>query len=171
MRALRDENLSLVFEVVDPINDPHIIEYKNSKLVLLDAIFREEEFRKLTYEQLAKLGNELGMEIKEKAFTFNTWEELEEWHEKAEKDFLNQLEGYVIEDRKGFMTKIKLPYYRFWKWMRSEVDKIDKGLEPSKEAMDNSRGKAFLNWYKGLKINKINSDIITLRNGFYNDRI
>lgn len=171
MKALRDKNLSLVFEVVDPMNDPHIIEYKNSELILLDAIYREEEFRKFTYEQLANLGNKLKMRTKEKAFTFNTWDELEEWYKKAEKDFLNQLEGYVLEDQKGFMTKIKLPYYNFWKWMRSEVEKIDKGLEPSKEALNNSRGEAFLNWYKGLRHKKMNQNIITLRKEFYRDRM
>ena len=30
------ENVTFVFEVIDPINDPHIIEYKESKIVLLD---------------------------------------------------------------------------------------------------------------------------------------
>ena len=30
-----------------------------------------------------------------------------------------RIEGFVIEDSAGYMTKLKLAYYNFWKFMRS----------------------------------------------------
>ncbi|WP_456364386.1 RNA ligase [Priestia aryabhattai] len=169
MRVLRDRNLSLVFEVIDPVNDPHIIEYKQSKLTLLDAIYREEDFKKLSYEELVSLGNQLGFQTKEKAFTFNTWEQFNEWYINAEQDLTFKVEGYVIEDQSGFMTKIKLPYYRFWKWMRSQVERIQKGMQPSEEALNHPQGCVFLNWYKHKEDKNLNDNIICLRKRFYRD--
>lgn len=167
MRVLRDENLTFTFEVVDPMNDPHIIEYKEPKLVLLDAIYREEEFRKLPYNELLNLGKRLGYETKQSSFVFNNWEEFEEWYNKASKDFELKEEGYVLEDSQGYMTKIKLPYYRFWKWMRTQIEKIETGNEPAIEAKKHPLGGEFINWYLNLENKLPSNDIITLRNMFY----
>ena len=166
MRTLRDKNLSLVFEVVDPLNDPHIIEYENSKLILLDAIFRKEDFRKLSYDQLVELGNDLGLQVKEKTFAFTNWEEFESWYKEASVDSSIQLEGYVIEDQSGFMTKIKLPYYRFWKWMRSEVEKVEKGMQPGEEAMNHPLGREFLAWVMNSTFKLEEYSIVSLRKAF-----
>ena len=169
MRVLRDRNLSLVFEVVDPINDPHIIEYNASKLILLDAIYREENFEKLPYKELVELGNKLGFQTKEKAFTFNTWEQFNDWYMNARQDFTLKVEGYIIEDQSGFMTKIKLPYYSFWKWMRSQVERIQKETQPVEDALNHPLGGSFLNWYKNKESKGLDDNIIHLRELFYQD--
>ena len=50
------------------INDPHIIEYPESKVILLDVIKNQLEYEKLPYEELVAIANETGLEVKEKAY-------------------------------------------------------------------------------------------------------
>ena len=33
------------------------------------------------------------------------------------------IEGFVLEDNTGFMFKYKTPYYRFWKELRTKIEK------------------------------------------------
>lgn len=49
---VKTRNVSLVFEVVLPEKDPHIIEYKSDKLVLLDIVKRQMKYEKLPYEDV-----------------------------------------------------------------------------------------------------------------------
>ncbi len=48
----RDNNVSFVFECVDMKHDPHIIEYPQSCLFLLDIVCNDMDFRKYEYEEL-----------------------------------------------------------------------------------------------------------------------
>ena len=68
------------------------------------------------------------MEVKEHACTINTWEEFFEWYNNvtAEDYMYNEeyIEGFVIEDSVGYMTKLKLHYYNFWKHMRSVAHSV-----------------------------------------------
>ena len=41
---LKPHNVTLAFEVIDIFNDPHIIKYDKSKIVLLDIIFNDLQF-------------------------------------------------------------------------------------------------------------------------------
>nr|MDH3164014.1 RNA ligase [Bacillus licheniformis] len=43
---VKKRNVSLVFEVVLPEKDPHIIEYESDKLVLLDIVKRQMKYEK-----------------------------------------------------------------------------------------------------------------------------
>ena len=130
-RYLRDAEASMVFEVIDPIRDPHMIKYEKAKLVLLDVFHRSSDGKKLPYEQLKKVGETFGLEVKKRAFEFKNFEAMEGWINRSGKDLAYQfsgavIEGVVIEDKKGFMTKIKLPNYGFWKSMRSNKDRLAK---------------------------------------------
>lgn len=124
---LRNNNACMTFEVVDIENDPHIIEYDESKIVLLDVLDRELKFSRLDYEKLIKVGEWLNIEVKEKAAEFNNWDEFYSWYNKViEEGYLyngkSHIEGFVIEDQNLFMTKIKLHYYKQWKKYRSLAD-------------------------------------------------
>ncbi len=114
---------SLVFECVDMGNDPHIIEYPESELYLLACVNNEIEFKQMSYNKLEKLGRELGLKVKTLAYTLNNWSEFYDWYTEVNADdykFNDRIiEGFVIEDASGFMTKIKLSYYQFWKHMRA----------------------------------------------------
>lgn len=63
--------------------------------------------------------------LSNKAFTINSYTEFEEWLKSVEGyDYTYEgeyLEGFVIEDQKGFMTKLKLDYYVFWKHLRTAL--------------------------------------------------
>lgn len=185
-RYLRDTDSCMTFEVIDPVRDPHMIEYEAPKLVLLDILCRTTDFRKADYETLKKVGEKMGFEVKEKAITFTTPQAFSGWFKKASKD-LNckfggkHLEGFVVEDSDGYMTKVKLPYYSFWKQMRSMKDKIvsvrEKGGEFSYEhtrAADGSTpseaevtmANSFRDWALEQDSETLKADIITLRKQF-----
>lgn len=117
LRLLKDKKLSLVFEVIKVQEDPHIIEYKQDRLVLLDAIYRDINFDKMPYEEMYELFGGL-FEVKRLSYRFDDWISFYRWYQIVSTDNKLELEGYVIEDASGFMTKMKLPYYNFWKEMR-----------------------------------------------------
>lgn len=129
-RYLRDAEASMVFEVIDPQRDPHMIDYDKPKLVLLDVFHRSSEPEKLGYEDLKKVGARFGLEVKRRAFEFKTFAAFQGWLKQASKDLAyrhsggEDIEGIVFEDQKGFQTKAKLPHYSFWKRMRSTKDRL-----------------------------------------------
>ena len=144
---LKSENLSAVFEVIDPEYDTHIIEYKEPKVILLDLIYNEWEpgdldFLNKSYEVLQTWGIVFGLPIKQKAFEFWNAAELESFINNAisfgYKYNQNYIEGFVLEDIDMRHVKIKTEYYNFWKSIRKAIPIIRKGLVP-----DSSK----INWY------------------------
>lgn len=115
-------NVTFVYEVIDPVNDPHIIKYDKPFVVLIAVIRNEVEFDQLPYEELVNLGKAIGIKVKEKSGEFKTWPELlARINQTNEEDFLyngKHIEGFVYEGANGFMTKSKLPYYNQWKLLR-----------------------------------------------------
>lgn len=158
-RWLRDNEASMVFEVIDPVRDPHMIDYDHAHLVLLDVFHRSAHPEKLPYEHLKAIGERFGLEVKRRAMEFKTAQAFEGWHNAACSD-LNwrykggeDIEGLVLEDRAGFQTKVKLPHYSFWKRMRSAKDRMaghlakletmdDDGLDKEKDALLERMAKA-----------------------------
>lgn len=117
------ENVSLVFEVIDIDNDPHIIKYNKSQIVLLDIIENNIEFKKFDYKKVQKIAEEIGCKSKELAYTLNDWNEFRNLY-LATQDYEykyndNFIEGFVFEDSSGFMVKVKTEYYNEWKKLRT----------------------------------------------------
>lgn len=160
---IRDNNVTFVFEVILPEKDPHIIEYEKDKVVLLDIIYNTMNFKHIEYSKLKVIGECFNMEVKRREYIFDNWENFMDWYAYYI-DNDPQIEGYVIEDNQGFMTKIKTDYYNSWKKLRYVVSEVyEKGyiLKPTilkPYEMD------FYNWL--IKQNKEvqGSDIITIRN-------
>lgn len=127
---LKEENLTLAFEVIDPANDPHIIEYDSAHIVLLDAIKNQVNFSKLSYDALIIISDQFNFQVKEKATEFANWQEFYAWYEAASvPDYLyhgHHIEGFVFEDSAGYMLKMKTAYYNNWKHMRSVVESVRK---------------------------------------------
>lgn len=123
---LKNNNVSMVFECIDPVNDPHIIKYEKPKMVLLDIIKNQIVFEKYSYEDVVKVADELDLEVKKLAGVFNTWEDFEEFYNTVTSDdYLyngEYIEGFVFEDSVGFMTKVKCAFYNLWKKMRGVAD-------------------------------------------------
>lgn len=162
-KYLQTQNLSLVFEIIDPINDPHIISYKEPCVVLLDAIFNTQDYVKIPYDALCALGREFGFTTKHHLTQLRSWEEFQDfikaqdkedsvWNLGARED--GYIEGYVLEDSAGFMLKLKGTYYRTWKILRGIIEHYEKTHTLPKAKMHKftdskeliSLEKAFLNY-------------------------
>ena len=61
---LANKNLTLVFEVIDPVNDPHIVEYSKREIILSDAVKRELDFQKMSFDYLIELSKEFSFNLK-----------------------------------------------------------------------------------------------------------
>ena len=174
----KTHEVTFVFECVDMQNDPHIIEYPNSRLYLLDIIDNSLVFNKLDYTELVAVANKLGVRCKEFAAKIYTWEEFYDWYEAAnDPDYKfdgRRIEGFVVEDACGYMVKMKLAYYNFWKFMRSvSHEAIKKGyIEPKRtSALTTPLANQYYAWVKTLHDveNKetLPKDICSLRKMFY----
>lgn len=124
---LKANNCSAIFECVDPINDPHIIEYTKEKVVLLDIVQNDFTDTFKDYGEVLKLAREIGCKPKEMCKVFNTFDELKSFIEAFDKDFHEEIEGFVFVDQNNFMIKYKTPFYKFWKDMRRMKEYIMKG--------------------------------------------
>ena len=167
----------MVFEVIDIENDPHIIEYEKSAIILLDIIDNKEKFTKLAYKDMCKIAQQMGIEAKKMSFVFYTYKEFEKFinSQKVNVDYTNEtnaVEGYVFEDSHGFMFKTKTEFYNFWKFMRSVTSTVMKYGRYRKEDDINKSEFAvkFYNWilekyskgiqYDGDKIIKIRKEFL-----------
>ena len=125
---IKSEDCTLVFECVDMENDPHIIKYDHSELFLLDIIKNDLKYQKKPYSEVVEIANKHGFIPKTKAFEFNDWTEFKNWYNEIQNEDYQYngkyIEGFVIEDNNGFMIKIKLYYYSFWKKMRSVAEEV-----------------------------------------------
>ena len=151
-RYLRDTESSMTFEVIDPVNDPHIIEYDEANIVLLDVVRRATDFRKASYDTVKEVGDYFGLDVKQRAMRFENKIQLLAWYRKAEKQGLSHtfkdkpVEGFVFEDASGFMTKWKAPYYKFWKQMRTQHNRVRKMLENSQMPKNAATAIGGLHW-------------------------
>ena len=174
----KDNNVSFVFECVDMGNDPHIIDYDSNRLFLLDIVYNDLTYSKYDFAKMCEVAKELGLEHKEKAFVIDTWQDFFDWYyEVTSEDYLydgRHIEGFVIEDSNGYMTKLKLAYYNFWKFMRSiSHEAIRKGYIDSRRtsALTTPLANQYYGWVKKLHdtedLERVPRDICTLRKLFY----
>ena len=175
----KDNNVSFVFENVDMKNDPHIIEYPESKLYLLDIVYNQMDFTKYDYETMCDIAHQLGLTPKEKAFEIANWQDFYDWYyDILEEDYEyngRKIEGFVIEDSVGYMTKLKLTYYNFWKFMRAiSHEAIRNGYIKKTSALTTPIANEYYAWVRKLHdvddIDSIPKDICTLRRLFYKDK-
>jgi predicted kinase len=180
-RFLRDTESTATFEVIDIERDPHIVDYPHSKLVLLDIIQRTTSFNKLPYDMLTRVSKEFGLEVKQRAITFRSWQEFDGWHKRASRDMTKRFEGYVFEDASGYQFKFKTPWYSFWKLCRGMTEAIvrerqpggkpAKGLDPqflAHRGLDFTANLAveFKEWAVRQPTEELSQGIIHLRNAF-----
>lgn len=177
---IKEYDVSFVFECVDMKNDPHIIEYPESELFLLDIVSNQMEFVKYDYDVMCDIANRFCIKHKEKAFEIATWQEFFDWYyDILEEDYEyngRKIEGFVIEDSSGFMTKLKLTYYNFWKFMRSiSHEAIRKGYIAKTSALTTPTANEYYAWVRKLHDEEdkdsIPKDICTLRSLFYKDKM
>lgn len=131
---LRNHNGTLLFEVILPGQDPHIINYPHDDLVLLEIVKRQRSYEALPESERHQVAKRIGVRSKKCAGVFADWEAFTAWYEATQGiDYLYEgkpIEGFVLEDDAGWHVKMKLDYYTFWKQMRSSLDALKKGKTP-----------------------------------------
>ena len=131
-------NHTFIFECVDPENDPHIIEYDQKKVVLLDIVKNSFENEFESYDVIKKIAWELNLEYKSLEKFLHDPDELRTFIENQQNNGSNQIEGYVLEDSVGFRVKLKTEYYAKWKHLRGYLYQLQKNPEfyPKKMMVD-----------------------------------
>lgn len=178
---VKENNVSFVFECVDIENDPHIIEYPENKLYLLDIVYNDIKYSKYEFNQLCGVAEQFGLSHKEAAYVLTDWPEFFDWYCKVtEEDYKyhgKHIEGFVLEDNNGNMVKLKLAYYNFWKFMRGISHEVmRKGYVDKRRlsAMTSALANEYYGWIKALcesgSEDEIPRDIISLRNMFMKTR-
>ena len=159
---MKPHNVTLVFEVIDIVNDPHIIKYNENKVILLDIIENSVDFKKYSYDKVKETAELLGLDCKEECFTIQDSEGLKLLFKEISKDdykWKNHfIEGFVFEDSNLFMFKYKCEYYKYWKVLRGQVESISSGGKPKIKH-------PFLKWVSEDK-SRYGKDIISLRSEY-----
>ncbi|MBW5410462.1 metallophosphoesterase, partial [Brachyspira hampsonii] len=127
----KKNNTTFVFECIHLEDSSHPIVYDESFLILLDIIYNEESFRKLSYEELSSKEITEQFKVKERIEIFEAPKDnynkyIEEMINKYTDDFSIDYEGVVFEDSKGFMVKVKCPFYIIKKALRSESMRLNR---------------------------------------------
>ena len=173
---IKEHNVTFVFECVDMKNDPHIIEYPESSLFLLDVINNDINFSKYEYSDLCNIASKFELTPKTKAYEIANWQDFYDWYYDVLVDDYtyngNVIEGFVIEDACGFMTKLKLTYYNFWKFMRSlSHEVLRSGNSKRTSALTTPLANEYFGWLKEKyaegNTEELPKDICSLRKLFY----
>ena len=180
---LKDKNETLVFEVELPHFDPHIIEYTEDRLILLDAVENTLEFKKKSFEELKEISKEINIPHKRLATVFYNWDEFYKFYVNVDTNEDYQfngeyIEGFVFEDANGFMVKMKTNYYNLWKHLRGVADStLKRGYITKTGQLTTPLENKFYAFCKDLynnyydrdsKTYPFETDIISLRKGFEN---
>ena len=159
---MKPHNVTLVFEVIDTINDPHIIKYNKNKVILLDIIENSVNFKNYSYDRVIETAKLFGLDYKEECKILNNAAEFKSFLMEISADdykWKNHfIEGFVFVDSSNFMFKYKCEYYKYWKFLRGQVESISRGKSPK---IDHP----FLKWVMRDK-NRCYKDIITLRDEY-----
>ena len=128
--VLKEHNCTATFEVMDMVNDQHIV-YEENPLALLDFIPNTLDINGIDkdIELSETLKEKLNIKsiVIAKNKVINTREELDNFLAMTEEE---ELEGAVITDSNGFMWKYKTNFYSFWKTERSQLKRILRNKEP-----------------------------------------
>lgn len=123
------EGYTLLFEVIDPEFDPHIINYEQPRLYLLDVVKNNMESQFEEYSAVHFLSWQIECNCKVPATTITSARELIQFVEDVQNentDLPLDHEGYVLEDANGYRVKLKTPYYLKWKKLRGMLPSIKK---------------------------------------------
>lgn len=168
---LREHDVTLLFEVIDPANDPHIISYPKDGIVLLDAVSNTLTPSYMAYEDLVELARNLGVEVKQryipsKAYTAGGFKAIVNDIANIDTD---SVEGVVFRDANGYMLKQKTEFYSEWKKLRKVKDMtLTQGYIRQTSVLATPMENYFYAFVKSLyKKEGIATDIISMRKAFF----
>jgi len=144
MDTMIDDQVTLTFEVIDPVFDPHIQEYNDQEIVLLDAIKNEINFSKKEYQYLydyIELFDRDAVKLRVKSIigVCENYTKFRKLVQTLDTDVLiqNGIEGCVFEDSDGESNggfiipnifKLKTKWYSFWKHNRTTAGYIKRKM-------------------------------------------
>lgn len=169
---LKEHDVTLLFEAIDPVNDPHIIEYHEQHLYLLDMVENRLGFSACDYTTLTEVASEIGVEVKKRVGVLNNWSEFLILYQSSQTLLANPdsipFEGYVIRDSEGFMLKIKTDYYTTWKLLRGVAQSVFKsGQYRHTGALQTPLTNYFYDFVRKYAESNPPASIITLRNKYF----
>lgn len=142
-RTLYENNYTAIFEVIDPVQDPHIIEYEAPQVILLALVMNDDEdvdFYCKTDEVVKFYNIVWKLPYKELAYTINNAEELYQWYSEVTKPGYvyngEPIEGFVLQDLDDHMVKVKCEHYKFLKQLRNIIPRIRKKQEINLSKID-----------------------------------
>lgn len=124
-------NVTLTFEVIS-LRDKHIIEETRDKLVLLDGVHNQLEFKVMTNKQLKKVAQSVNtngkpLELKMIGATFKNKDKFIQYVKNDIERMTIDHEGLVLRDNvTNKMVKYKSLKYFFYKEVRSIFQRLDK---------------------------------------------
>ena len=174
---LREHSVSMIFEVIDPIHDPHIIKYDEAHLILLDMVYNQLDYKKMPYQKLQKFADTYQIEVKRLVYVANQLEELETLYSTIqEQNYLldhHNIEGFVLEDDENHIVKFKTDYYKQWKVLRTKMENaVAKNTfkTNSKNLLENEFMSYLKEKYENKKIDSSSLNIIKEREEFLKHR-
>lgn len=174
-KYLKDNNLGMVFEVIDPKNDRHIIEYNETKIILLDILDRNIEFKKLPYPEVQRIAEEYGIMCKERLVVLNNFNEFEDlFNRLTSVDYTfngEYIEGFVFEDANGFMVKGKTGYHDYWHYLRAVASSVIKNGAIRKTEGVPEDVLAFAKWVLNYSEELIDTNQLKIPNKEYDTNI
>lgn len=129
-KYMQENDVTLVFETLLPESDPHVITYEKRELVLLNIVKNKVTFETVEWEEVERIANILNIRCAKLYKVINNLEEFKIFIETQQQENIydlsnkTHLEGFVIKCSNNFMTKIKLPYYLYWKYIRNSVENV-----------------------------------------------
>lgn len=120
-------DVSFVFEVIDPIHDPHIVRYDKPCCVVLDIIFNLDKFIPIGEFMMFDFCENHGIPHKKKVADIHDFDELVKF---CDDNFdCVGFEGYVFVDQSDFMFKYKGFWYKRLKSIRGLLQRIMSGKD------------------------------------------
>lgn len=132
---LRENNVTLLFEAIHPAQDPHIIKYQSSKLVLLDIVENAISFKCHEYNDVLSVAKSLGVCCKYQYIGVPDMDSFLSLYDEYSQTDSPPMEGFVFRDANGFMVKLKTGYYQQWKKLRYVAQETLKTGHFSKTSM------------------------------------
>lgn len=167
---LKKMDSSAIFEVIDIVNDPHIIKYSESGVFLLDVVKNDFTNTFMEYDALELFAEKFNLETKALFKTCENFESLKEFIDYYD-DSMNgvPIEGFVVKDSKGFMFKYKTPYYKFWKEVRKYKDWVIKGKEMTNVS---DKMKDVIEFMKTFDVEDLQTmPVIDVREKYYEEKV
>lgn len=122
---LCENNCTMLFEVIDPENDPHIIKYNDSDLILLDMVNNSHKEESVSFDTSRRVAIRFKLKCKELLERCENFEALKQLQEYiSSKELPCKYEGVVFEGKNKFRVKVKTHYYKMWKHMRSIKERL-----------------------------------------------